>query len=81
MNEQEHQQNQARPQGVVRKSQWPKTLGIITLIFGILGGLKGAMTIASSFLSEMMAKAANMPADFYENGGRSCSVVERWIFA
>lgn len=66
MNEQEYQQSQARPQRLNRKSQWPKTLGIITLMFGIFGGLKGLMSIASGFFSEMMAKAANMPADFYE---------------
>ncbi len=66
MNEQEYQQNQVRERRPAKMSSWPKTVGIITLIFGILGVLKGLSTIASSFFGEMMAKVSNLPPEFYD---------------
>ncbi|MFK5922097.1 MAG: hypothetical protein QM496_07945 [Verrucomicrobiota bacterium] len=66
MNEQEYQQNQIRERRPAKKSSWPKTVGIITLIFGILGVLKGLSAIASSFFGEMMAKVSNLPPEFYD---------------
>lgn len=50
----------------VVKTTWPKTIGIVTLLFGVLGGLKGAGSILSSFFSEMLAKASNLPPEFYD---------------
>jgi len=66
MNELESEQEQVPNLPAGKQTSWPKVLGIIAMVFGVLGSLSGLWAIASSFFSEILAKMANLPPDFYD---------------
>lgn len=66
MNNEKSEQDQAPNRPPVKPAKWPKTIGIIAIIFGIFGGLKGLVAIVSTFFGEMLAKASNLPPEFYD---------------
>lgn len=48
-----------------RPTTWPKVIGIIVMVVGVGGGFMGLWSVASSFMTEMLAKMSNLPPDFY----------------
>jgi len=66
MDEKESEQAQVARDPVVKQTTWPKTIGIIAMIFGVLGGLNSLMTICVGCFPEFFAKLSQLPPDFYD---------------
>jgi len=66
MDKQEIEQGQVAAAPVTRPSSWPKTLGIIAMVFGVLGALSSLTAILSSFFPGFLAKMSQLPPDFYD---------------
>ncbi len=63
----EHESDQAgvSRNSVIKQTSWPKTLGIVAMIFGVLGGMNSLMTILGGCFPEIFAKISQLPPDFY----------------
>jgi len=66
MNEQESEQAEVPSPPLIKQTKWPKTIGIIAMVFGVLGALNGLIAMISSFFSEFLAKMSQLPPDFYD---------------
>jgi hypothetical protein len=49
-----------------KQTTWPKAIGIVAMIFGVLGSLGGLWAVGTSFFTEMLAKLSHLPPDSYE---------------
>lgn len=68
MSEEDQAQVQGSSVAVGKKTSWPKIIGIIALLFGLLGAVKGGIAIATTLLGKMGAAAdgASGMSAFYE---------------
>ncbi|NOX99374.1 MAG: hypothetical protein GXP30_06545 [Verrucomicrobia bacterium] len=65
MDEYESEQSGVSRNPAVKQTSWPKTLGIVAMIFGVLGCMNSLMTILGGCFPEFFAKISQLPTGFY----------------